>query len=55
MRVPPPACAVPTHHVQAACGDDLDCLLGEFAATVQADAQVDAALAVCPGIRRVAP
>lgn len=49
VRVPTPAprCALPPFHVQAACGDDINCLLTEFALTLQAEQAVQVALSAC--------
>lgn len=53
--VAPVPCVVPAFHVQAPCagpnGDDLPCLLTEFALTLQAEQQVAQALRACPEIR----
>jgi hypothetical protein len=52
--IPGPAapCTVPAFHPQTECDDNLDCLLGEFALTLEREAEVEAALMRCGNVRR---
>lgn len=50
VPVPPPMCRLPAFHVQAECHADIDCLLAEFALTLQAERAVKEAFAPCKWI-----
>lgn len=50
VPVAPVPCRLPGLHVQAACGDVVDCLLTEFALTLQAEHSLVVALAACPSV-----
>lgn len=50
VPVAPEPCVIPAFHVQQPCADDIECLLGEFALTVQAENSVKVALKACPNI-----
>jgi len=53
VPVPPEPCVVPAFHVQAPCNDpatEVECLLGEFALTLQVEHNVAVILKTCPGI-----
>lgn len=47
VPAPIPMCRIPPFHVQAECNDDVECLLTEFALTLQAEAAVEKAFAPC--------
>src|SRR5688500_3306215 len=53
VLVPPPLCRIPAFHVQKECGADIDCLLTEFALTLQAEKAVADAMLPCKAIMLV--